>query len=98
MRLAAENLGPSGYSRRARLRPDSRVSLVCGKITYVHRRRWPAIACLRRSPEKKTISALREEYPSSGAYGVRMIPSPRWVALEVRRAAKNISGERPSSN
>jgi hypothetical protein len=67
--------------------------LVCGKITYVHRRLWPAIVRLAESLEKKTISALREEHSSSGAHRVRMIPFPRWVPREVRRAAKNISEE-----
>jgi hypothetical protein len=68
--------------------------LVCGKITYVHRRLWPAIVRLAEFLEKKAISALREEHSSSGAHRVRMIPFLLWVPREIRRAAKNISEEK----
>jgi hypothetical protein len=71
--------------------------LVCrllgGKISYVHRRLWPAIFRLANSLDKKTLGALREEHTPSGAHRVRTIPFPRWVPPEVRRAAENISEE-----
>jgi hypothetical protein len=67
--------------------------LVGGKITYVHRRLWPAIVRLANSLDKKTLAALREEHTPSGAHRVRTIPFPRWVPTEVRRAAENISEE-----
>lgn len=67
--------------------------LVSGKISYVHRRLWPALVRLAKSLDKNTISALREEHSSSGAHRVRTIPFPRWVPTQVRRAAKNISEE-----
>jgi hypothetical protein len=67
--------------------------LVDGKITYVHRRLWPAIVRLAKSLDKQTISALREEHLSSGAHRVRAIPFPHWVPADVRRAAKNIAEE-----
>jgi len=69
--------------------------LVCrllgGKITYIHRRLWPAMVRLANSLDKKTLAALREEHTASGAHRVRAIPFPRWVPPEVRRAAKGIS-------
>ena len=67
--------------------------LVGGKITYVHRRLWPAIARLANSLDKKTLAAFREEHTPSGAHRVRAIPFPRWVPPEVRQAAENISEE-----
>jgi hypothetical protein len=83
--------------RATRAARDSDQILVCrlvgGKITYIHRRLWPAIVRLAKSLDKKTISALREEHTSSGAHRVRTIPFPRWVPIDVRRAAKSISEE-----
>jgi len=67
--------------------------LVGGKITYVHRRLWPAIVRLANFLDKKTLAALREEQTPSGAHKVRTIPFPRWVPPEVRQAAENISEE-----
>jgi hypothetical protein len=67
--------------------------LVGGKITYVHRRLWPAIVRLANSLDKKTLAALREEHTPSGAHRVCTIPFPRWVPREVRQAAENISEE-----
>jgi len=64
-----------------------------GKITYVHRRLWPAIVRLANSLDKKTLAALQEEHTASGAHKVRTIPFPRWVPPEVRQAAENISEE-----
>jgi len=71
--------------------------LVCrllgGKITYVHRRLWPAIVRLASSLDKKTLAAIKEEHTPSGAHRVRTISFPRWVPPEVRQAARNISEE-----
>jgi len=67
--------------------------LVGGKITYVHRRLWPAIARLANSLDKKTLAAFREEHTPSGTHRVRTIPFPRWVPPQVRQAAENISEE-----
>ena len=67
--------------------------LVGRKITYVHRRLWPAIVRLANFLDKKTLAALREEHTPSGAHKVRTIPFPRWVPPEVRQAAENISEE-----
>ena len=67
--------------------------LVDGKITYVHRRLWPALVRLAKLLDTKTIGSLHEEHSSSGAHRIRTIPFPRWVPADVRRAAKNLSEE-----
>jgi hypothetical protein len=76
---------------------DSDQILVCrlvgGKITYIHRRLWPAIVRLAQYLDKETIGALREEHTSSGAHKVGTVPFPRWVPMDVRRAAKNLSDD-----
>ena len=81
--------------RATRTVRDSDRVLVCrlvgGKITYVHRRLWPAIVRLAKLLDSKSISALREEHSRSGAHVVRTIPFPRWVPTDVHRAANNLS-------
>lgn len=67
--------------------------LVGGKITYVHRRLWPAIVRLANFLDKKTLAAFREEHTQSGAHRLRTIPFARWVPSDVRQAADNISEE-----
>ena len=67
--------------------------LVGGKITYVHRRLWPAIVRLANVLDKKTLAALREEHTQSGAHRLRTIPFAHWVPSDVRQAADNISEE-----
>ena len=67
--------------------------LVGGKITYVHRRLWPALVRLANFLDKKTLAALREEHTQSGAHRLRTIPFARWVPPEVRKVADNISEE-----
>lgn len=67
--------------------------LVGGKITYVHRRLWPAIVRLTNSLDQKTISALREEHSSSGTHVIREIPFPHWVPTDVRRAGHKLPEE-----
>ena len=83
--------------RATRAVRDSDDVLVCrlvgGRITYVHRRLWPAIVRLARFLDKKRINALREEHSSSGAHRVRSIPFPRWVPTDIRKTAKNLSEE-----
>ena len=83
--------------RATRAARDSDEVLVCrlvdGKITYVHRRLWPAIVRLAQFLDKNRISALREEHSSSGAHRVRTIPFPLWVPGDVRKTAQSLSEE-----
>lgn len=83
--------------RATRAVRDCNEVLVCrlagGKITYVHRRLWPAIVRLANTLDKKTLAALREEHTRLGAHKIRTVPFPRWVPPDVRQAAKNISDE-----
>jgi len=83
--------------RATRAARESEQVLVCrlvgGKITYIHRRFWPAIVSLANLLDKKTIGALREEHSSSGQHRVRTIPFPLWIPPDVRRAAETVSQE-----
>lgn len=68
--------------------------LIGGKVTYVHRRLWPAIVRLSASLDKKALAAIREEHTPSGAHKLITVSFARWVTPAIRRAAKNISEER----
>lgn len=74
---------------------DSDDVLVCrlvdGKITYVHRRLWPAVVRLARTFTRKDLAALREVHTAEGRHVVRVVPFPRWVPGDVKRRARAMS-------
>jgi hypothetical protein len=67
--------------------------LVNGKITFVHRRLWPALVRLAGKFAKDSLAAIREEHTPSGAHRVSTIPFPRWVPDEVKKQAKDLGVE-----
>lgn len=74
---------------------DSRDVLVCrlvnGKVTFIHRRLWPALVRLAKRFPPDRISQVHEEHTASGRHAVREVPFPDWVPLEVARRAKGMS-------
>ena len=68
--------------------------LVTGKITYVHRRRWPALVRLASHFAPAALAALREVHTADGRHEVRMVPFPRWVPPAVERQARRLSERR----
>jgi hypothetical protein len=74
---------------------DSEDVLVCrlvnGKVTFVHRRLWPALvrAAKRFSPAQ--IAQVHEEHTASGQHVTREVPFPQWVPPEVMEQAKRMS-------
>jgi hypothetical protein len=74
---------------------DSEDVLVCrlvkGKVTFVHRRLWPALvrAAGRFPPDH--LSQVREVHTSSGRHVTREVPFPDWVPSGVRAAARGLS-------
>lgn len=76
---------------------NSGIVLICrlldGKITYIHRRLWPAIVRLASLLDKNGLVALREEHTVSGAHRVESVPFPKWVQVEILQAAKRLSEE-----
>ncbi len=65
--------------------------LVDGKVTFVHRRLWPALARLSGSLPRRGLAAVREEHTESGRHRVRLTPYPRWVPKEVLRREGRLS-------
>lgn len=79
-------------TRAVRDSPDVLVCrLVGGKITYVHRRLWPALVRLAPCFERQDLAALREVHAGQGRHKVRTVPFPRWVPPEVKRQARRLS-------
>ena len=74
---------------------DSGDVLVCrlvgGKVTYVHRRLWPALVRLSSRFPKRGLAALREEHTERGLHRTVVTPFPRWVPKDVQRQAKRLT-------
>lgn len=65
--------------------------LVGGKVTFVHRRLWPALTRLARRLPKAGLAAIREEHTATGAHRTITTPFPKWVPREVRAEARQMS-------
>ena len=76
---------------------DSSEVLVCrlvgGKVTYVHRRLWPALVRLSGSLPRRGLAAVREEHTRSGAHRTVLTPYPRWVPKPVLARGKKLTIE-----
>ncbi len=74
---------------------DSRDVLVCrlvdGKVTFVHRRLWPALVRLAGRFPKKRLAAIREVHTPKGRHEVVETPFPRWVPGAVMKQARGLS-------
>jgi hypothetical protein len=65
--------------------------LVEGKVTFVHRRLWPALVRLASKLGKERLSVIRQEHTESGAHRNIVTPFPKWVPPEVKKAAQELS-------
>ncbi len=65
--------------------------LVQGKITYVHRRLWPALVKLAARFSKEQLARVWEEHTATGAHRSRQQPFPAWVSAEVKKEAARLS-------
>jgi len=65
--------------------------LIEGKVTYVHRRLWPAVIRLAWCFSKDALAAIREEHSASGEHQLRELSFPKWVPLFERQRAKALS-------
>jgi hypothetical protein len=72
--------------------PDVLVcTLIGGKVTYVHRRLWPALVRLASRFPRKDLAQAWNEHTATGAHRSRRVPFPRWVPREVVAEAKRLS-------
>ena len=72
--------------------PDVLVcKLVEAKITYVHRRLWPALIKLASRFRKEQLARVWDEHTRSGAHQSRREPFPNWVPSEIMKEADALS-------
>ena len=65
--------------------------LIEGKVTFVHRRLWPALVKLAGRFRKERLARVRDEHTASGAHRSKSEPFPEWVPLESVKAAEAMS-------
>jgi hypothetical protein len=74
---------------------DSGEVLVCklieGKVTYVHRRLWPALVRLSSRFPRSELAKVWSEHTRSGAHVVKRVAYPKWVPPEVRQQAASLT-------
>jgi len=68
--------------------------LVAGKVTYVHRRLWPALARLQHRFGRAALQALREVHTASGAHRVTLTPFRRHMPRRVLTAGAKLTAQR----
>ena len=72
--------------------PDVLVcKLVEGKITYVHRRLWPALVKLAGWFSRAQLAKVWDEHTDTGAHRSRRLAFPHWVPAEVAMLARDLS-------
>jgi len=65
--------------------------LVDGKVTYVHRRVWPALVKLSTRFEKSRLAQVANEHTVNGAHRSVSTAFPEWVPAAVAREASTLS-------
>ena len=65
--------------------------LIDDKVTYVHRRCWPALVKLAPRFRKAQLAKAWEEHTESGAHASRRTAFPEWVPSEVLKEAEALS-------
>lgn len=67
--------------------------LVDGKITFVHRRLWPALTALARAgilPAAR-VASIQQEHMPTGEHRNIITPFPDWVPDDIADAASSLS-------
>jgi hypothetical protein len=85
-------------SRAIRSSPDVLVcGLVDGKITYIHRRLWPAIVRLAGQFSKHRLVAVKEVHTPAGKHKLLVTPFPEWVPKEMLEVAQKLTEKEAAS-
>ena len=67
--------------------------LVAGKVTYVHRRLWPALARLSGQLKADQLAPIREIHTAEGKHRVEITAFSEWVSAKVKREAASLPVE-----
>jgi hypothetical protein len=65
--------------------------LVKGKVTFIHRRLWPALVRAAKRFPSAQMAQVHEEHTASGRHVTHEVPFPQWVPPEVVDQAKAMS-------
>lgn len=65
--------------------------LIDNKVTYVHRRVWPALIKLAPRFGKDRLAKVWDEHTRTGAHLSRRVPFPKWVPADVIKEAEGLS-------
>ena len=85
-------------SRSIRSSPDVLVCrLVDGKITYIHRRLWPALVRLAGRFSRHRLAAVKEVHTPADKHKLLITLFPEWVPKEVLRVAQKLSEKKAAS-
>ena len=71
--------------------------LVAGKVTYIHRRLWPALVRLAGRFDADQLAVIEEVHTPSGGHKVKVTAFQEWVPEEVAQAAARLTDEEASS-
>jgi hypothetical protein len=70
---------------------DSPDILVCrflgGRVTYIHRRLWPAIVKLASHFRADQLAQVRQEHTATGRHVNHIVEYPKWVPREILEEA-----------
>lgn len=71
--------------------------LVDGKVTYVHRRLWPALARLSDNFGPDRLASIKEIHTATGKHRIETVPFPRWIPPEESRKGARLTTERAAA-
>jgi hypothetical protein len=71
--------------------------LIDRKVTYVHRRLWPALARLSGNFTADRLAPIREIHTAAGKHRIEKAAFSRWVSADVRRQSASLSVEKATS-
>jgi hypothetical protein len=72
--------------------------VVNNKVTFVHRRAWPALVRLANLFPKDRLAAICEVHTRKGAHRVITLAFPKWVPRDVKTAGRGLSAEQAVSS
>ena len=67
--------------------------LVGGKVTYIHRRLWPALVRLAGRFDVNRLAAIHEVHTASGNHRVKVTAFVKWIPKGVAQAAARLNDE-----
>ena len=71
--------------------------LVNGKVTFVHRRLWPALVRVAHRFQANQLAQVHQEHTPSGHHVSHELPFPEWVPPEVFAEAQRLGEQQACS-